>query len=217
MRKNSAAARLSLSLALAAASAFPVAAQNSGSSRQSGANTNQSSGASSAGNASAVTTGQTQLYNATGTNGAAVTQDTFKGSLISKAKNTGLVLDLDPRRRHRARICGTNLGIILGSSNAPRQNADGQRLELLQQLLPTVTASSTYHRRAGQPRRLRPKISRHQPHHRARSRSSISAPTLPRTCVNIAAPFSPTSPVQTQLRLRQNSPQQTPATSSSSP
>ncbi len=140
MCKKSAAARLSLSLALAAASAFPLAAQNSGSSRQSSAGSSQSAGASSAGNASSVSTGQTVLFNATGTNGAAVTQDSFKGSLISGV-NTGQVLDLT-LDDSIARGLRQNLGIILQSSAA--QNANGERLEQLQQLLPTVTGTASY-------------------------------------------------------------------------
>ncbi len=136
-----AARKLSLAFALAPLVPFPAAyAQSSGSSRQSGTSTNTSSGASSAGNQTAISAGQTQLYNATGTNGAVATQDSFKGSLIS-GKNTGTVLDLtleDSIQRGERQ----NLGIILGSSSA--RSADGERLEQLQQLLPTVTASATY-------------------------------------------------------------------------
>ena len=116
-----------------------VSAQSSGSARQSGQNTNQSSGASSAGNQSAISAGQTQLYNATGSNGAAVTRDTFRGSVIA-GKNTGVLLplSLDDAIQRGLR---QNLGIILGSSVA--KSANGQRLEQLQQLLPTVTVAST--------------------------------------------------------------------------
>ena len=131
---------LSVTLALTLVCLLPAAAQDSGSSRQSGANTNQSSGASSAGNATAVSAGQIQLYNATGSNGAVVTQDSFKGSLIA-GKNTGTVLDLtlDDSIQRGLR---QNLGIILQSSAT--QSANGERLEQLQQLLPTVTAAATY-------------------------------------------------------------------------
>ena len=147
MLKSSAAAYLKpaarctgLALALAAASLIPAAAQSSGSSRQSGANTNQSSGASSAGNQTAISAGQTQLYNASGTNGAVATQDSFKGSLIS-GTNTGNVIDLT-LDDSIARGLRQNLGIILGSS--ANKTANGERLEQLQQLLPTITAAATY-------------------------------------------------------------------------
>lgn len=138
--RSPAARSLSLALALAAVAALPLAAQSSGSARQSGANTNQSSGASSAGNQTAIAAGQTQLYNATGANGALVTQDSFKGSLVSGV-NSGQVLDLtlDDAITRGLR---QNLGIILQSSAT--QNSNGERLEQLQQLLPTVTASATY-------------------------------------------------------------------------
>lgn len=114
-------------------------AQSSGSSRQSGANTNTSAGASSAANASAVSAGQTNLYNATGENGARATQDSFKGSLIA-GKNSGVTLPLTLDEAI-ARGLRQNLGAILQNSAA--QNANGERLEQLQQLLPTVTAAST--------------------------------------------------------------------------
>ncbi len=120
--------------------ALPAFCQSSGSSRQSGQGTNQSSGASSAGNESAISAGQTQLYNASGTNGAQVTQDSFRGSLIS-GKNTGTVLPLS-LDESITRGLRQNLGLILDTSAA--KQANGQRLEQLQQLLPTVTLAATY-------------------------------------------------------------------------
>ena len=120
---------------LAALSAHP---QSSGSSRQSGQSTNQSSGASSAGNQSAISAGQTQLYNAAG-NGAMITQDTFRGSVIA-GKNNGLVLPLSLDDAI-ARGMRQNLGLILETSTI--KSANGQRLEQLQQLLPTITAAAT--------------------------------------------------------------------------
>ena len=128
-----------LLLAAFAAGPRPLEAQSSGSSRQSGQSTNQSSGASSAGNESAISAGQTQLYNASGNNGAQPTQDSFKGSLIA-GKNTGTVLPLTLDDAI-GRGLRQNLGLILDNSSA--KQANGQRLEQLQQLLPTVTAAAT--------------------------------------------------------------------------
>jgi outer membrane protein TolC len=86
---------------------------------------------------SAVSSGQSQLYNATGQNGASVTNDSFKGSLI-QGKNTGTVIDLslDDAIRRGLR---TNLGVIL--QGAAQQNANGQRLQELQALLPTIAGN----------------------------------------------------------------------------
>jgi outer membrane protein TolC len=65
-----------------------------------------------------------------------VTQDSFKGSIVD-GKNTGTVMDLslDDAVQRGLR---QNLGIILQSSAV--KSANGQRLEELQALLPTVTA-----------------------------------------------------------------------------
>ena len=137
-RPFSATASAAAVLVLAGVSATGLA-QSSGSARQSGQNTNQSSGASTAGNASAVTAGQTQLYNATGSNGTAITRDTFKGSVVA-GTNSGTVLPLTLEDAIQ-RGLRQNLGIILNQSTI--ESANGQRLEQLQQLLPTVTAAST--------------------------------------------------------------------------
>ncbi len=90
-------------------------------------------------NAAAISAGQPELYNASGANGANVTQDSFKGSLVS-GKNTGTVIDLSLDDAI-ARGLRQNLGIILQGSAA--QSANGERLQQLQNLLPTVTAGST--------------------------------------------------------------------------
>jgi outer membrane protein TolC len=90
-------------------------------------------------NAATISAGQTNLYNATGDNGARVTQDTYKGSLVT-GKNTGTVIDLSLDDAI-ARGLRQNLGIILQSSAI--QSANGQRLEQLQQLLPTVSAGGS--------------------------------------------------------------------------
>jgi len=96
-------------------------------------------GTSTPADSSVVAGGQQQLYNATGTNGAQITQDTFKGSLIAgKATDTVLDLSLDDAMQRGLR---QNLGIILQSSAT--RNANGQRLEQLQALLPTVTGNAS--------------------------------------------------------------------------
>ncbi len=95
---------------------------------------------SSATSASAVSAGQTELYNASGSNGATPDQNSFKGSLIS-GTNTGTVLPLSLDEAIQ-RGLKQNLGVILESSSA--QAANGARLEQLQQLLPTVTGQIAY-------------------------------------------------------------------------
>ena len=90
-------------------------------------------------NASAVTAGQTNLYSAAGQNGATPSQQSFNGSLVA-GKSTGTVIDLSLDDAI-ARGLRQNLGIILQGSAV--QNANGQRMEQLQALLPTITASPT--------------------------------------------------------------------------
>ena len=88
---------------------------------------------------SAVAGAQQNLYGASGQNGAAVTEDSFKGSIVD-GKSTGTVigLSLDDAIQRGLR---QNLGIILQSSAV--KNANGQRLEQLQALLPTVTGNAS--------------------------------------------------------------------------
>ena len=127
-------------LALAAGMVY-AQAPGSGSAPQttSGAGPNSSSGSSSASNSSAVASAQQSLYSASGANGAQPTQDSFKGSIVT-GKATGGVMDLslDDSIQRGLR---NNLGWILQSSSV--KNANGQRLEELQALLPTVTASGS--------------------------------------------------------------------------
>jgi len=87
----------------------------------------------------AISAGQTNLYNATGSNGAAANNQSFKGSIVA-GKNTGTVLDL-PLDDAISRGLRQNLGIIL--QNSAIRSANGQRLEQLQQLLPTVAGGAT--------------------------------------------------------------------------
>jgi outer membrane protein TolC len=93
-------------------------------------------GASTATDSSTVANAQQSLYNASGQNGAQPTADSFHGSIVT-GKATGGVLDLslDDAVQRGLR---QNLGIILQSSAV--KNANGQRLEELQYLLPTVNA-----------------------------------------------------------------------------
>jgi outer membrane protein TolC len=94
-------------------------------------------GATSSG-AAAIAGGQTELYNASGSNGANVDQSSYKGSLIS-GTNTGTVLPLSLDEAIQ-RGLKQNLGVILQSSAV--QSANGSRLEQLQQLLPTIAADA---------------------------------------------------------------------------
>jgi outer membrane protein TolC len=87
----------------------------------------------------AITAGQANLYSASGSNGASVSNQSFKGSLVA-GKNTGTVLDL-PLDEAISRGLRQNLGIILQSSAI--RSANGQRLEQLQQLLPTVAGGAS--------------------------------------------------------------------------
>ena len=128
-------------VALAQATGDPPAMTSSTGSTGGGqrSGSGQSAGANATANASAVAAGQTNLYNATGTNGASPTQSSFKGSLIS-GKNTGGVLALTLEDAI-GRGLRQNLGAILEGTAA--QAANGQRLEQLQQLLPTITAGAS--------------------------------------------------------------------------
>jgi outer membrane protein TolC len=96
-------------------------------------------GPSSGTDSSAVAGAQQQLYTASGQNGSQVTQDSFKGSIV-EGKSTGNLLDLslDDAIQRGLR---NNLGIIL--QGASQRNANGQRLEELQALLPTVTGAAS--------------------------------------------------------------------------
>lgn len=116
-----------------------AAAGQTTSPKTSTSSSNSGSSDPSTANANAISAGQPNLYNATGSNGANPSQDSFKGSIIS-GKNTGTVIDLtlDDAIQRGLR---QNLGIILQGTAA--ENANGQRLEQLQALLPTVTAGSS--------------------------------------------------------------------------
>ena len=71
--------------------------------------------------------------------GSQVSSDSYKGSVVTGTATAGVIdLSLDDAIQRGLR---TNLGIILQSSTV--QNANGQRLEQLQALLPTVTGSGS--------------------------------------------------------------------------
>jgi outer membrane protein TolC len=97
------------------------------------------SGPSTGPNSSATASAQQSLYGASGQNGAQVTADSFHGSVVTgKATDGVLDLSLDDAVQRGLR---QNLGLILQGS--AQKNANGQRLEELQALLPTVTASAS--------------------------------------------------------------------------
>ena len=129
-----------LTLGLGAACVF-AQSPSQGSSGGSGSGSSPSSGSSStsgSGTSAAVPAAQQQLYTAGGQNGAASSQDSYQGSVV-EGKSTGTTIDLTlDDAIHRG--LRTNLGIIL--QNSSEQNANGQRLEELQALLPTVTGSA---------------------------------------------------------------------------
>src|SRR5271156_6685090 len=82
---------------------------------------------------------QQSLYNASGQNGAQPTQDSFHGSVVTgKATEGVLDLSLDDAIQRGLR---QNLGLILQTSS--QKNANGERLEELQELLPTVRAAGS--------------------------------------------------------------------------
>jgi outer membrane protein TolC len=119
---------------------FLAAGQSQGRAQNTGpAQQKQPSGTSTAADSSPIANAQQSLYNASGQNGAQVTQDSYHGSIVTgKATDTVLDLPLDDAIQRGLR---QNLGIILQSSAV--KNSNGQRLEELQALLPTVTANAS--------------------------------------------------------------------------
>jgi len=97
------------------------------------------SGASTATDSSPVAAAQQNLYTAGGQNGAQPTQDSYKGSVVTGTATNGVLdLSLDDAIQRGLR---QNLGLILQSST--QKSSNGQRLEELQALLPTVTAAAS--------------------------------------------------------------------------
>ncbi len=130
---------LCLVFASAAAWAQAGGSTSSSSASTAGAGIPTGGNSSTTASASAVSTGQQNLYSASGSNGASPTQDSFRGSIVA-GKATGSVMDLslDDAIQRGLR---QNLGLILQTSS--EKSANGQRLEELQALLPTVTASAS--------------------------------------------------------------------------
>ncbi len=121
------------------ASAFQTSSQASSQSNSQGSASRSGGAAVASGTQSAIPQAQQQLYTSTGANGAQTLQDSFRGSLV-EGKSTGTMLDLSLDNAIQ-RGLRTNLGIILQSSN--QKNANGQRLEQLQALLPSITGSAS--------------------------------------------------------------------------
>jgi outer membrane protein TolC len=119
---------------------FLTASQVSGHAQTSGpAQQKPATGPSTATDSSPVANAQQSLYNASGQNGAQVTQDSYHGSIVTgKATDGVLDLSLDDAIQRGLR---QNLGLILQNSSV--KNANGQRLEELQALLPTVNATAS--------------------------------------------------------------------------
>ena len=141
-KKVSCPGRFSVWLTLLALGAATALAQ-SGATQPGGSTTSAagaSAGASTSGNSgSAVSGGQQLLYGAAGSDGSQPTQDSFKGSIIEgKATRSTLDLSLDDAISRGLR---NNLGIILQTSQV--KNANGERLQQLQSLLPTVNATAS--------------------------------------------------------------------------
>jgi outer membrane protein TolC len=95
-------------------------------------------------NTTQVTQAQQQLttgsVSGSGGSGGQVSSDSFKGSVVNGTATDGVIaLTLDDAIQRGLK---TNLGIILQSSST--LNANGQRLEQLQALLPTVTGTGSY-------------------------------------------------------------------------
>src|SRR5271155_556474 len=119
---------------------FVTASQAAGHAQTTGpAQQKQATGASTATDSSPVANAQQSLYNASGQNGAQVTQDSYHGSVVT-GKATDGVLDLSLDNAIQ-RGLHQNLGLILQSSAV--KNSNGQRLEELQALLPTVTGTAS--------------------------------------------------------------------------
>jgi len=97
------------------------------------------SGPATAPYSSPTANAQQQLYNASGQNGATPTQDSFHGSIVTGKATEGVMdLSLDDAIQRGLR---QNLGLILQTSSV--KNANGQRLEELQALLPTVNVDAS--------------------------------------------------------------------------
>ncbi|MDE1175543.1 MAG: TolC family protein [Edaphobacter sp.] len=125
-------ATFGLSLCLAATAASAQTASPSGNQPRP-----TQTGTSSGPDSSAMAGAQQQLYTVSGSSNSTATQDSFKGSVV-EGKSSGTTIDL-PLDDAIQRGLRNNLGIIL--QGASQRNANGQRLEELQALLPTITGA----------------------------------------------------------------------------
>ncbi len=132
--------RRGLSLGLTYVVLGLVLVQAQGAGAQAGGSGTSTTPPTASGMNSTIPTAQVQLSNASGQNGSQATQDSFKGSLIEGNATDGVLdLTLDEAIQRGLR---TNLGLILQTSS--QKNANGQRLEQLQALLPTVNAAASF-------------------------------------------------------------------------
>jgi outer membrane protein TolC len=123
--------------------AGPGASASSGASSGSGSSRSGSSGSTGlVSNTSSLKQAQGQLQQLSGSGqsgGNGVSEDSFRGSLVTGTATAGVIdLSLEDAVQRGLR---QNLGYILQSSSV--QSANGQRLEQLQELLPTVTGSAS--------------------------------------------------------------------------
>lgn len=132
--------RRGLSLGLTYVVLGLVLVQAQGAGAQAGGSGTSTTPPTASGMNSTIPTAQVQLSNASDQNGSQATQDSFKGSLIEGNATDGVLdLTLDEAIQRGLR---TNLGLILQTSS--QKNANGQRLEQLQALLPTVNAAASF-------------------------------------------------------------------------
>ena len=125
-----------------AISMFACAVQaQMGGNQSGGSNSGATAGATSSGNLAAATSAQQQLSQpGPGVTPANPNDPSYRGSLVTGKATPGVLpLTLDDAMQRGLR---SNLGLILQSSQ--EKAANGQRLQQLQRLLPTVTGSASY-------------------------------------------------------------------------
>ncbi len=127
--------------ALAISFACVSATAQMGGNQSGGSNSGATAGATSSGNLAAAAAVQQQLNQAGPSVTPANSSDpSYRGSLVTGKSSPGVLpLTLDEAIQRGLR---SNLGLILQSSQ--EKNANGQRLQQLQRLLPTVTGTASY-------------------------------------------------------------------------
>jgi len=128
-------------LAVSLCAGFPSQAQMGGNQSGGASNSGANAGATSAGNLSAATAVQQRLSQPGPTVTPANSSDpSFRGSIVTGKATPGVMpLTMDDAIQRGLR---SNLGLILQTSQ--EKSANGQRLQQLQRLLPTVTGSASY-------------------------------------------------------------------------